>query len=107
MLVSGATYVLFPFAASGTLLMALSFLLGLGLGASQPMIMALLYGASPPGRQGEVVGVRTMLLNGSHTFLPLVMGAVGAAFGMTPMFWSMAAFLLGGGWYARRHRSAT
>ena len=105
MALSGATYMLFPFASSGALLMALSFLLGLGLGASQPVIMALLYSASPPGRQGEVVGVRTMLLNGSHTFLPLVMGAVGAAFGMTPMFWSMAAFLLGGGWYARRQKN--
>jgi hypothetical protein len=65
------------------------------------MIMALIYSASPPGRQGEVIGVRTMLLNGSHTFLPLLMGAVGAAFGMFPVFWSMAALLLGAGWYAR------
>ncbi len=107
MLVSGSAYLLFPLASSGTTLMALSFFLGLGLGAAQPMIMSLLYGASPPGRQGEVVGVRTMLLNGSHTFLPLLMGAVGAAVGMMPVFWSLAFVLLGGGWYARKtHRSA-
>lgn len=102
MLVSGIAYTLFPLATSGTLLMALSFLLGLGLGASQPMVMSLLYAASPPGRQGEVIGVRTMFLNGSHTFLPLVMGAVGAMLGMTPVFWSMAGLLLGAGWYSRR-----
>ena len=41
------------------LLMALSFLLGLGLGCAQPIIMSLLYEASPPGRQGEAVGLRT------------------------------------------------
>jgi predicted MFS family arabinose efflux permease len=104
MAVSGTAYLLFPLAASGTLLMALSFLLGLGLGAAQPMIMALLYAASPPGRQGEVIGVRTTFLNGSHTFLPLVMGGLSAAVGMAPVFWSMAACLLAGGWYARRNR---
>ena len=106
MLVAGLAYLLFPLATSGTLLMALSFLLGLGLGASQPMIMSLIYSASPPGRQGEVIGVRTMLLNGSHTFLPIVMGAVGATLGMFPVFWSMAAVLLGAGWYARRRTRA-
>lgn len=102
MLVAGTAYALFPLATNGTTLMALSFLLGLGLGASQPMIMSLLYSASPPGRQGEVVGVRTTLLNGSHTFLPLAMGALGAALGMMPVFWSMAGVLVCGGWYARR-----
>jgi MFS family permease len=104
MLVSGSAYLLFPLATNGTTLMALSFLLGLGLGAAQPMIMSLLYTASPPGRQGEVVGVRTTLLNGSHTFLPLAMGALGAALGMMPVFWSMAGVLFVGGWYARRTR---
>lgn len=104
MVISGSAYILFPLATSGALLMGLSFLLGLGLGASQPMIMALLYAASPPGRQGEVVGVRTTFLNGSHTFLPLIMGALGTALGMTPVFWALAACLLTGGWYARRNR---
>jgi predicted MFS family arabinose efflux permease len=104
MLVAGLAYLLFPLATNGTLLMAISFLLGLGLGASQPMIMALLYASSPPGRQGEVIGVRTTFLNASHTALPLVMGALGTVLGMTPVFWVMAAFLLGGGWYARRQR---
>ena len=68
--------------------MALSFLLGLGLGCAQPVIMSLLYDASPPGRQGEAVGVRTTLLNGSHTLLPLASGALGAALGMAPVFWA-------------------
>jgi MFS family permease len=102
MCIAGVSFALFPLAESAAPLMALSFLLGLGLGCAQPFIMSLLYAASPPGRQGEVVGVRTTILNGSHTFLPLLMGALGAAVGMGPVFWSMSAVLVAGGWFAWR-----
>lgn len=102
MSVAGGAYALFPFAASVAPLMALSFVLGLGLGCAQPFIMSLLYAASPPGRQGEVIGIRTTMLSGSHTVLPLAMGALGAALGMAPVFWSMAVVLLAGGGFAWR-----
>ncbi len=94
--IAGSSYVLFPFVASVPLLMALSFVLGLGLGCAQPVIMSLLYEASPRGRQGEAVGVRTSMLNASHTFIPLASGAISAAAGMSPAFWLLAACLLGG-----------
>jgi MFS family permease len=99
---SGAAYLLFPLVSSVPLLMALSFVLGIGLGCAQPIIMSLLYEASPPGRQGEAVGLRTSLLNGSHTLIPLASGALSAAAGMAPVFWILAAFLLGGAWFARQ-----
>ncbi|MGH8704193.1 MAG: MFS transporter, partial [Burkholderiales bacterium] len=102
LVISGCAYSLFPLVTQVPLLMALSFLLGIGLGCAQPMIMSLLYASSPPGRQGEVVGVRTTMLNASHTFLPLLFGALGSALGMGPVFWSMAAFLISGGWFAHR-----
>jgi len=102
MTVAGVAYLLFPFVNSVALLMALSFLLGLGLGASQPVIMALVYEASPHGRQGEAVGIRTTMLNISQTFIPIVSGAVSVALGMTPVFALVAAGLLGGAWFARR-----
>ena len=95
LLVAGASFLLFPLGRSLGTLMSLSFVLGLGLGCAQPMIMALLYAASPPGRQGEVVGVRTMMLSTSSTLLPLVFGALGAALGMAPVFLAMAAGLIG------------
>ena len=98
--VSGTAYFLFPFVTSVTLLMSIAFLLGLGLGCSQPMVMSLLYAASPQGRQGEVVGVRTTVLNISSTGLPLIFGAVGAALGMGPVFWGIAACLMTGGYAA-------
>ena len=104
LLISGTAYSMFPLVEKAPALMALSFLLGLGLGCAQPMIMALLYATSPPGRQGEVVGVRTTLLNASHTFLPLLFGALGTALGVGPVFWAMSALLLSGGWLAARKR---
>jgi len=104
LVVAGIAYSMFPAVRQVPLLIALSFLLGLGLGCAQPMIMAVLYSASPPGRQGEVVGVRTTLMNASHTFLPLLFGAAGAALGVGPVFWAMAGLLLTGGWLAHRRR---
>jgi MFS family permease len=100
--VSGASYLAFPFVGQVPFLMALSFLLGLGLGAAQPMIMSLLYEASPPGRQGEAVGLRTMMLNGSHSFIPLLSGALSAAAGTGPVFWLIAFGLGCGAWFAKR-----
>ena len=102
MTLAGLAYLAFPFVQSAPLLMALSFVLGVGLGASQPVIMALLYSASPPGRQGEAVGIRTTMLNGSHTLIPLASGAISAALGMTPVFVLIAVLLFGGAWFARR-----
>ena len=103
MSIAASCYVLFPFAASVPLLMALSFVLGLGLGCAQPVIMSLLYESSPPGRQGEAVGVRTTMLNASHTFIPLASGAISAAVGsMSPAFWLLALCLLSGAWFVRR-----
>ncbi|HEY9531620.1 MAG TPA: MFS transporter [Burkholderiales bacterium] len=101
MVVAGTAYLMFPFVQTVPLLMALSFMLGIGLGCAQPIIMSLLYDASPPGRQGEAVGLRTSLLNGSHTLIPLGSGALSVAFGMAPVFWLLGAFLLGGAWFAR------
>jgi len=102
MFITGFALTLFPFVSDVAFLMPLAFLLGMGLGGAQPMIMALLYNKAPPGRGAEAVGVRTVLLNFSQAGIPLMFGAAGAALGMAPVFWAMAAALLAGGWYARR-----
>jgi predicted MFS family arabinose efflux permease len=100
--ITGAGYMAFPFVTSVAMLMTLSFVLGIGLGCAQPMIMAILYNSSPQGRQGEVVGVRTFMLNASHTVIPIASGAMSAALGMTPVFLLLAAVMLAGGWFARQ-----
>ena len=99
-------YALFPMVGTVPLLASIAFLLGLGLGATQPSIMALVYATAPSGRAAEAVGVRTVVLNASHTVLPLLFGAVGAALGMSPVFWTMSVALAAGGWFANRRRAA-
>ncbi len=103
--VAGTAYALFPLAHTAAPLMALSFLLGLGLGCAQPMVMAALYAASPAGRQGEVVGMRTTVINASTTIMPLAFGALGTALGVAPILWTMAGALAAGSWLASRRRS--
>ncbi|APV49803.1 hypothetical protein BWI17_08995 [Betaproteobacteria bacterium GR16-43] len=97
-------YVLFPLVSSVVLLSAIAFLLGLGLGATQPSVMSLMYATAPEGRAGEAMGVRSTVLNVSHTILPLLFGGAGAALGMSPVFWTMAAFLAVGGRIADKRR---
>jgi hypothetical protein len=49
-------------------------------------------------------GVRMSLINASAVAVPLLFGAVGSTFGLTPVFWSMGACLASGGWLAARRR---
>ncbi len=102
MFLAGATYLLFPFVGSAWQLVLLSFMLGLGLGAAQPMVMSLLHHMTPEGRAGEALGLRTTLMNSGQVALPLVFGAVGAAVGLTTVFWSAALCLAAGGYFTRR-----
>ena len=99
---SGIAYGLMPFFSTVPPLMAVMFLLGLGLGAAQPNVMSLLHEKSPEGRVGEALGLRAILMNSSHSVLPLVIGAFGTVLGAAPAFWLMAGTLVSGGWSARR-----
>lgn len=102
--ISGAVFAAFPLVEQVPLLIALAFVLGLGLGMTQPMLMALIYSAAPEGRTGEAVGLRTGLISFSQTAVPLFFGALGAALGMLPVFWSIALVLAVGWAFARRQR---
>jgi MFS family permease len=104
MALSGVTLLAFPLVEGVPLLMALAFVLGIGLGGTQPLIMALLYEKAPEGRGAEVLSVRTWLINFSQTSAPLASGALGAALGMLPVFWAMGATLLVAGIVAARRR---
>ena len=102
LLTAGVSFFLLPFATTVGAMMALLFLLGLGLGSPQPMILTLLHESAPAGRAAEALGLRTTLINGSQTVMPLIFGGVGAALGMMPVFWAMSAALVVGSLYARR-----
>ncbi|QPF74581.1 MFS transporter [Roseateles sp. DAIF2] len=102
LLLAGVAYVAMPFTHSVGLLMAITFVLGLGLGAPQPTVLTLLHQSAPAGRAAEALGLRTTMINTSQTVMPLLFGAMGAALGVAPLFWGMAAMMLGGSVFARR-----
>jgi len=95
-------FALMPWFGALLPLAACAFLLGLGLGAAMPNVMSLLHAASPAGRVGEALGLRTTLMNGSHVVLPLVFGAAGSLLGARVVFLLMAAVLLAAAVAARR-----
>lgn len=97
-------FALFPMFTSGAPMMAIAFLLGLGLGAAQPNVMSLVHSRSPEGRIGEVLGVRSTIIHSNQVFLPLVFGAFGSVLGAAAMFWMMAGLVFAGGVGALRWR---
>jgi MFS family permease len=101
MAITGVMLALLPLVNNVPYLMTISFIMGFGLGGTQPIIMAMLYDKAPSGRGGEAVGMRTQLLNITQAGIPLLFGAVGAALGMTPVFFAMAAATLWGAWFAK------
>ena len=105
LLLAGAVYLVFPFSTSVPGLLLLSFTLGLGLGSGQPMVMSLLHTHAPPGRMGEAAGVRMSLVQSMAVAVPLVFGALGASVGIAPVFWSVGACLVTGGYALRFRRS--
>jgi predicted MFS family arabinose efflux permease len=104
--ITGFVYFLFPLFTAVPVLLALAFLLGLGLGSALPMIMSLIHRTAPPGRTGEAVGVRSTLINASQTVLPMFFGAIGTAAGTVPVFWALAAMLSAGGIFAGRRKDS-
>lgn len=96
-------YVAFPFCVTVGTMLPLALVLGLVLGAGQPVVMGLLHVTAPPERTGEAVGLRAAITSLGQTVLPLAFGAFGTALGMLPLFWAAAAFLgFGGGFAATR-----
>lgn len=86
-------FVAYPLFSDFPTLMALSFVLGLGLGLGQPMALSLLHSLTPPGRVGEAVGLRLMIINGTQTLLPGGFGALGGLLGVASLFWTVGAVI--------------
>jgi Kef-type K+ transport system membrane component KefB len=57
----------------------------------------LTYNRAPTGRWGEALGVRITANRLVEVVVPLAFGALGATFGLWPVFWANALFLLAGG----------
>ncbi len=108
LLTAACAFFLMPLLEHLAPLAGAAFLLGLGLGAAQPNVMSLVHSRAPEGRVGEVLGVRTTIMNASHVALPLVFGAFGTVIGASAVFWIMATLLATGGIAVLRlHRLGT
>lgn len=101
---ASAAYVAFPLTGSVALLLILSVIVGLAVGITQPMTMAMLYEHAPTDRTGEAVGLRQTFASSGAVAIPILFGALGSAFGMLPVFWVIAAVGFGGGVYGAKHR---
>jgi MFS family permease len=103
--IAAAAFVLLPLFENPWLLAAAAFLLGMGVGAGQPMSMSLIYAMAPAGRASEAAGLRVVVNNVAHLAIPLLFGGVGVALGFAPVFLSNAAMLAVGGELMRRRGS--
>ncbi len=102
MLLAACAFLLLPFLRNVYLLMLISMVIGLGTGVGQPLSMTLSYDRSPAGRTGEVTGLRLTFNNIARIVIPLTAGALGATFGVVPVFWMNAVNLTAVSWLARR-----
>lgn len=83
---AAAAFALFPLWANFYYMLAIAFCLGLGLGCGQPLSMMIGFNRAPPGRAGEVTGLRLSANNVMRMVIPMICGALGGAFGAVPVF---------------------
>ena len=102
MLCTGAVFAVYPLMQSAWAMAACAALLGLALGAVQPMIMTTLHQITPPERHGEAIALRSMTINCSSAVMPLMFGLAGAALGAAALFWVMGGAVVAGSLQARR-----
>lgn len=106
MLAAAAVLAVYPWVGSEWQMGVCAVLLGLALGAVQPMIMTSLHHITPDGRHGEAIALRSMTINLSSAVMPLLFGVAGAAVGAAALFWLMAAMVAAGSPQARRIEAA-
>ncbi|MEO7335137.1 MAG: MFS transporter [Caldimonas sp.] len=102
MLGAGLVFAVYPLVQGAWAMASCAALLGIALGAVQPMIMTTLHQITPHDRHGEAIALRSMTINLSSAVMPLLFGVGGAALGATSLFWIMGAAVSAGSYPARR-----
>ncbi len=101
MLGTGLVLVLYPFVHTAWLMGVCAALLGLALGAVQPMILSTLHQLTPAQRHGEAIALRTLTIGLASAAMPLLFGVAGAAVGAASLFWATGAVVALGSTQAR------
>jgi MFS family permease len=84
---TAAVFMVYPLMTSALGMSVCSVLLGIALGAVQPMVMSMLHQITPHARHGEALGLRLMTLNASSVAMPMLFGVAGALIGVAGVFW--------------------
>ncbi|MBK6867709.1 MAG: MFS transporter [Burkholderiales bacterium] len=92
-LVAALALLLYPLMPGALGMGACSVVLGLTLGAVQPMVLSVLHQITPSARQGEAMALRVMTINFSSFLMPMLFGSVGAVTGMAGLFWLVGGAL--------------
>jgi len=85
--VTALVFAAYPLMTSAFGMGVCSVVLGVALGAVQPMVMSMLHQITPHARHGEALGLRVMTLNASSVAMPMLFGAAGALIGVAGVFW--------------------
>jgi MFS family permease len=85
--ITALVFAVYPFTHSALGMGVCSVVLGLALGAVQPMVMSMLHQITPHARHGEALGLRVLTLNASSVAMPMLFGAAGALIGVAGVFW--------------------
>ena len=101
MLLCSAVFAVYPFARASWVMGCCAIVLGLALGAVQPMIMTTLHQITPAARHGEAIALRSMAINFSSAVMPLAFGLAGATLGASALFWMMGVAVASGSLAAR------
>lgn len=100
-----AALLLIPLFRQPVVLAVISFVFGLGMGCTGPIVTMLMFSNSPPGRSGEAVGLKVTANHFTKVVSPVIFGTVAGAFGLLAVFWMNAMVLASGGWLSRPTRS--
>lgn len=90
----GCAYASIPFTEHFATFAASAAMIGLTLGMGGPLTLGLIYGAAPPTRVNEAIGLSLAMSNFLQAALPLMIGVGAAYLGMAPMVWILAAGML-------------
>lgn len=91
MLVTAVMFAVYPAMQSPWTMGMCSVVLGLALGAVQPMIMSTLHQITPHAQHGQALGLRLMSINLSSVVMPLLFGTAGLVVGVSVVFWTVGA----------------
>ena len=103
LVLSATGYLFYPLAGGAALMFLLTLLIGLGCGVNHPLSNVLLIEYAPEGRSGEAFGLRNTVSHVMQVAMPLAMGALSSAAGITAVFWLTAGVGYAGVVYARRN----